>query len=573
MTQQDFSDVQIDRARIDGGFSFALAAFLLGLGLLAILDRVGMPDEVLRVGVLGLIFSGLVVIAVSLRTMRPLDFYAGSRRLPASYAGIVFAGAAFGLFLPFLPPLQNGISFSSVAIGFCLGFLGLLFGAGPLLRRSGAYSFADFIIARFPSLSVRFPLVLLIAFCGGCVAVGGFEIAIRGLIATAGAERLFAAIFLGSVLTLFIVPSGLAAVIWISAAAAIVMVAALALPLFYGTLLGFPLALPIFGDQLAWTRALGELASVTGADPQAGFELPIVIAFGIGVALLPPLFGAAVATRDESTAWRTGLAGTLWLLIGALLIAATLAGAILALKTDVSGRLPPHLPSTLLDVSGRGQVAICGLTSDNPDILNRVCALRKGTGQPLQLSDISAHGIDLLTVLPGLRGSEPTLSRLAAAFMIVLGVALAAAGTQNLVTSLCQDLLHPARRLLGPVSRRLAVARGVAMLFIVAMSVALATRQADPRFFFTLAVMLTTALVAPLLVLAFVPRATTKAAFAALCVGAFVMTHFFVYSAPDLPLGKLATDAAFAATDGVAVALFICFMPKKKSAPPPPLAT
>ncbi|HEY1736675.1 MAG TPA: hypothetical protein VGG12_08515, partial [Methylovirgula sp.] len=116
MTEHPFSDVQIDRARIDGGFSFALAAFLLGIGLLAVLDRVGMPDDMLRAGLLTLLFCGLFVISIWQRTMRLTQFYAASRVVPSAYAGMAVAALAFALFLPLLPPLP-GLGFFSIFIG------------------------------------------------------------------------------------------------------------------------------------------------------------------------------------------------------------------------------------------------------------------------------------------------------------------------------------------------------------------------------------------------------------------------------------------------------------------------
>jgi cation/acetate symporter len=564
VTQHDLSDAQIDRAQIDGGFGFALAAFVLGLGILAVLDRIGLPDDILRIGVLALIFSGLVVIALLMRTMRPLDFYAGGRRLPASYAGIVFAGSGFGLFMPFLPPLPPGISFVSIAIGFCLGFLWLLFGAGPILRRSGAYSFADLIGTRFAYPSVRIPIVLIIASCAACVALGGYEIALRGFVATLGVHRIIGAIILGGLLVLLVVPAGLSGVMWISAAAAVVTVAALALPLGFGLISGQPVALPIFGDQMLWSRAIVDFAVVTGADRQPGFEIAIVITFGIGVAMLAPLFGAAIASRDEATAWRSGLAGTVWLVLGALLIAGTLAGATLAITTGVDGHAPSNLPAALLKASGRGEIAICGVHARDAAALNRACANKVKGGQPLDVQDISTNGDALLTSLPVLRGSESsTLARLAGAFMIILGMGLAASGIQFVTTSLAHDLAQPYRRP-GPVSRRLAFARAVAIGCIALASLWLALASVDARFLFTLALMLSTALVAPLLALALVPQATSLGAFAALCVGSFVMAHFFIYNAALMPLGRLASDAAFAATDGFAVGLFITFLPAKR---------
>ena len=117
MTQQD-TDAALARARIDGGFSFALAAFAVGLGLLAVLERVGLPDAALAASVGVLVFAGFVTIAAILRTMRPVEFYAGGRELPAPYAGLAYAGLAAGLFLPFLPPLPKASAWPRLRLDF-----------------------------------------------------------------------------------------------------------------------------------------------------------------------------------------------------------------------------------------------------------------------------------------------------------------------------------------------------------------------------------------------------------------------------------------------------------------------
>ena len=54
----------LERASIDGRVAFAMAAFALGSGLVALLDRVGVPERI--VGVLGpvLAMAGLALIGV-----------------------------------------------------------------------------------------------------------------------------------------------------------------------------------------------------------------------------------------------------------------------------------------------------------------------------------------------------------------------------------------------------------------------------------------------------------------------------------------------------------------------------
>ncbi|MGA3302255.1 MAG: hypothetical protein ABSC72_03090 [Methylovirgula sp.] len=561
MTEHQFSDAHIDRARIDGGFSFALAAFLLGIGLLAILDRVGMPDDMLRAGLLALLFCGLVVVSVWLRTMRIAAFYAAGRVIPSVYAGMVAAGLGFALFLPLLPPL-GGLGFFSIFMGVGLGLLWLLFVNGPLLRQSGFYSFADVIGTRFPLPIIRIPMVLLVAFCSGCVALAGFEIAVHHLSIALSLDRGTSAGLIGLMIIVLLVPAGLSGVIWASVAAIIVTVVATVLPLLMGLITGQPQTIPVLGNPRLWAHAVADIATVTGADTGLGLQMSVVIAFALGVPVLAPLFNGMIATRSAGSAWRSGLTGAFWLVGGGILLAATLGSAALTLEHDTVGKLPANLPSFLVNAAEGGSLTICGQNTANRTILAEACALRTGSGKGLRLSDIAIRGDDLLSSLPALRGSEPTLARLASAFAILLGVGLAAAGLQSFITSLGHDLAHPARRQLGPVSRRLAVARALAIGFVLIAGFRLAGQSVDARFLLVLPVMLSAGLLAPPLALTFMPRGTPLGALASLCVASFVMVHFFaMYKAP-LHLAEFATDAVFAAADGFVVALFIAFLPK-----------
>ena len=256
-----------------------------------------------------------------------------------------------------------------------------------------------------------------------------------------------------------------------------------------------------------------------------------------------------------------------WLALVAVLAAASIAASTLALDAGVSGRAPAKLPSAIIAASGRGEIAVCGVRTRDPAVLTRSCAATAGPGQPLRIDDLEADGDYLLESLPALRGSEPTLARLAAAFMIVLGMGLAASGIQFVITSLGHDILHPRQRF-GPVSRHLAITRLLAIAFIVLASLWLAGRSVDACWLFTIALMLSAALVTPLLALALTPRAMSSSAFAALCVAAFVTVLFLRFDAAVMAPGELATDALFAAFDGLAVGLFVSFLPKRKAAEP-----
>lgn len=563
MTQHDVSDAQSDRARINGGMGFALATFALGVGLLAVLGRIGLPDDLLRIGMVALIFSGLVVVAIRSRTMRPAEFFAAGRRLPAAYVGLIFSGGLLGLFLPFLPPLPSGAGNISVNMGFALGALLALFVTGPVLRRSGAYSFAGFIAARFPSFPVRWAAVLLIAACAACIALGGFEIALQSLTATAGVARGTGIAVLGGLLLLLIVPAGSSGVIWVCAAAVVVTIVALALPLGIDFFSGGSLAVPVLGNAAVWSKAAAAIASVTGS--HSGIDLRIVVAIALGLASLGPLFSGPVAATSEKSMWRSGVAGALWLLFCSILVTATVAASALALDATASGRMPQNLPQQILAASGRGDIAICGAHASDPVTLTFACAAEAGPSERLRLDDFRTSGGYLLENLPALQSSEPTLARLAAVFAIVLGMGIAASGIQFIVTSLGHDIAHPTRRRRGPITRRLAIARLTAVVFIALASLWLAGHDMDARRLFVLALMLSGALITPLFALALMPRAGSLSAFAAFCVAGFVTIHFMLVDAAVTPPAELAANTILAALDGLAVGLFVSFLPKRQA--------
>ncbi|HEY1735334.1 MAG TPA: hypothetical protein VGG12_01680, partial [Methylovirgula sp.] len=423
------------------------------------------------------------------------------------------------------------------------------------------YSFADAIGVRFPLTVIRLPIVLLVAFCAACVALTGFEIAVHHLSIALMVDRGTSAGLVGFMIVILLVPAGLSGVIWGSVAALIVTIAATALPLLMGVVLNQSEAIPVIGSPHLWTRAVADISAETGAETGLGLQMPVVIAFALGISVLTPLFNGVIATRSAASAWRSSLSGGFWLVGGGILLAATIASAALTLEHDVVGKTPADLPTFLVNASEAGHLTICGQNTANRTLLTQACA-KTGAAKALRLSDIAVRGDDLLASLPALRGSEPTLSRLASAFAVLLGIGLAAAGLQSFITALANDFANPARRQLGPVSRRLAVARGLAIAFVVIAGIRLSNQSLDARFLLILAVMLSAGLIAPLVALTFLPRASSLGALAALCVATFVMVHFFTtYKAP-LHLVEFATDAVFAATDGFFVALFIAFLPK-----------
>src|ERR1700679_544301 len=76
---------------------FAAATFLLGMGLIVVLERVGAPEGVVRALGPLLALLGLSVVGVLTRAPNLLDFLAARRSAPTFYCGLAFAATAAGL--------------------------------------------------------------------------------------------------------------------------------------------------------------------------------------------------------------------------------------------------------------------------------------------------------------------------------------------------------------------------------------------------------------------------------------------------------------------------------------------
>lgn len=547
MTQQDI-EASSARARIDGGFSFTLAVFAVGLGLIAVLERVGLPEQALKLCVCALILGGFVLIAAIMRSMRPVDFHAGGRILPAPYAGLAYAGLSAGLFLPFLPPLPAGLGLNSLVAGFAAGLILCVLATGPYLRRSAAFSPADFIGSRFPDPFARSAIAVIAAICAALVAIGGYAFALRAFLAITGASHGLGAAVLGIVLVLLIVPSGLSGVIWVAAGAAVVTMAALGLPI-----------LSMLREPTSWMATATRFSAMTGANPRASLDLPVMIALALGLAALGPLLGPAVAGCDGTRARRSGFFALLLIAVTAVLGAMTMAGSTAALDAAFAGRDLGKLPADLFAANENGGMSICGIRPGTSNVIVGSCTAKNGSAG-LRPQDNVVSAEYLLQSFPSLRRQSGVLASLAAVFAVTLGLAVAAAGAQSFATSLGHDLLYSKRRHSGPASQRLAIARALAILLIGFCSAWPASGSADPRLLITLALTVSATLLTPLLALSLVAAATSFDALMALLVAALMIARFALSDSKGWTPNGLASEVIFAAAAGLSAGIILSFL-------------
>jgi cation/acetate symporter len=461
--------------------------------------------------------------------------------------------------------LTENIGIASVISGFCAGLLAAALLTGPYLRRRASFSVADLLGAFFPNPLTRISIAAIAAVCGVLVVLTGYESALRGFSVATGASRSIGAITLGLLLVLLIVPGGLSGVIWLAGGGVVVTI----------TALGLPLALSALHESPLSDAGLARFAGITGTPANLPFEPAVVFALALGLAALGPLLGPAVASRDRSSAWRSGPFALVFVAVIGVLMVLTLSQATTALDAAVVGHSPTEMPPRILASNAQGGISLCGTHTNLATVIEQACARSPGFKDTLRLEDVSAHTTFLFENLPTLRQAGQTLASLAGIFAVVLGVGVAAAGVQSFATSLGHDVFYASRRRFGPATRRLAYARALSIALIALCGGYVARSAVDPRVFITLALAISGALVAPLLYLTLVKRATSRNALAALAVSALVLGQFLLTHRHELPALDLAKTVIFAAIDGVLVGIITSFLFGRKAPvtrPAPPAA-
>jgi cation/acetate symporter len=519
--RQDWSgEFGEERASIDGRVAFGSAFLVLGCGLIILLDRIGVPERL--VAVLGPMVAlvSLAVLGGLLHSMRISSFYAAGRRVPAIYAGFAAATLIAALAASCLAALPQGVSLLDFAVGLFAGAAIAGLGVRPLARKAGAFSIPDLIGARFPGAVLRLAAAILIAVIAFALAHAGVETAIRALNLWSGFSRPLAAASAGIVLVFMVTPGGFAGAIWGAVAAGAIAVSAFALPLIVLALTGNQLPFPLIGNEGLWRSASAHLVGwdLLGGTPDR-FDLGIVAALTIGLAVLVPVVAPAFAAPDRRSARRAGLVSLVWLCLFGGLALATVAASSIALVQGSVGQKPDRLSPGLYAASKYGALSICGVENSTPMALRQACATRPGFKEVLREADLAPRRDFLFANLPLLAGLGSAFSGLVAAALAALGLALASVGFHACATALGHDAFHRVRDAEALTSRRLAITRLILIAAIVASTAWASTTAIDPRVTIALALVLSISAVAPLIALIFWSRASALDVLAGMVVG------------------------------------------------------
>ena len=323
---------QIDR--FDGLAVFAGAAFVLGLGLIAALERVGAPDGFVEALGPLLAFVGLCVVGIATRAPSLPDFLAARRSTPAFYGGLAFAATAAGMTIAKTSESGDLLSFPWLALAGGLAGAALI--VAPGVRAANASAVADVLATRYPATPLRVAFAILLFCIGLSTALAGFDLSADALSLSVGANRRFAGGIVMAALFVSIAPGGLKGAFWSDAASAggALLIAAVGIVLAVWTL-PEPFA-PLAAD-------LSALAAAHGNSTGSALSIaPAELAFGLALASFVGFTSPSIGAASAREARRAGAIGIAFSIVG-------LACAVVALpfiRDSAAG--PSHTARTMI---------------------------------------------------------------------------------------------------------------------------------------------------------------------------------------------------------------------------------
>ncbi len=248
------------RRRLDRIYLRYTAGFIAFVGLIAVLERMGLPRR--WIGVLFLLATvGLyAVIGIICRTTDAAEYYVAGRRVPALYNGMAtaadwmsaasFIGLAGTLYL-------QGYGGLAYVMGWTGGYVLVALLLAPYLRKFGQFTIPDFLAERYGGGAVRLIGLSAAILCSFVYLVA--QIYGVGLITTqlTGVDFVLGIFLgLGGVLVCSFL-GGMRAVTWTQVAQYIILVIAYLIPVVWLSVkqTGVPVPQLVIGQQLAQVSA------------------------------------------------------------------------------------------------------------------------------------------------------------------------------------------------------------------------------------------------------------------------------------------------------------------------------
>jgi cation/acetate symporter len=545
-------DFTSNLGRIYGIYTGGFAAFII---LVAILERAGVPNQILGYMFVGFTVLVYAFIGIVSRTVQVSEYYVAGRKVPAFYNGMAtgadwmsgasFVGMAGSLFLLG----YDGLAF---VLGWTGGYVLVAVLVAPFLRKFGAYTVPDFLAARYGGNAARMLGVMVLLACSFTYVVA--QIFATGLIAQRFLGMDFVvAVYVGLLgILVCSMLGGMRAVTWTQVAQYIVLIVAYLVPVVILSAKKFGLPIPqlTYGSAIAEITALEQsfvakglateafMASKAHATPFNSYSpanyFALILCLMVGTASLPHVlmrYFTTPSVRDArmSVAW-----SLLFIFLLYFTAPAYAAFSKLEVYSTLIGKNVADMPAWVFTYGKLGLVTICGKAADSVATITAACQALPGHAGLLRLQDFGINTDVVVLSTPEIAGLPYVIAGLVAAGGLAAALSTADGLLLAIANALSHDIYYKMIDKNAPTARRLIVSRVLLVVVAVAAAWTASKRPADILAMVSWAFSLAAAGLFPALVLGIWDKRTNRAGAIAgiiagfgLCLFYLVVTRYF----------------------------------------------
>ncbi|WP_439498202.1 sodium:solute symporter family protein [Bosea sp. (in: a-proteobacteria)] len=542
-------DFTSNLGRIYSIYTGGFAAFVI---LVAILEKAGVPNQILGYMFVGFTILVYAFIGIVSRTVQVSEYYVAGRRVPAFYNGMAtgadwmsgasFVGMAGSLFLLG----YDGLAF---VLGWTGGYVLVAVLVAPFLRKFGAYTVPDFLAARYGGNTARMLGVMVLIACSFTYVVA--QIFATGLIAQRFLGMDFVvAVYVGLLgILVCSMLGGMRAVTWTQVAQYIVLIVAYLVPVIILSAQKFGLPIP----QLTYGAALEQIAQLEQSFIQNGLApatqklhtaaftsyspanyFALILCLMVGTASLPHIlmrYFTTPSVRDArmSVAW-----SLLFIFLLYFTAPAYAAFSKLEVYSTLIGKNVADMPAWVFTYGKLGLVTICGKAADSVATITAACQGLAGNTGVLRLQDFGINTDVVVLSTPEIAGMPYVIAGLVAAGGLAAALSTADGLLLAIANALSHDIYYKMIDPKAPTARRLVVSRVLLVVVAVAAAWTASKRPADILAMVSWAFSLAAAGLFPALVLGIWDKRTNRAGAIAgiiagfgLCLFYLVVTRYF----------------------------------------------
>lgn len=532
-------------------YGFYTGGFLGFVIFLAILEQLGVPNQIIGYLFVFLTIAVYAGIGYLSRTAQVSEYYVAGRRVPAVYNGMATAAdwmsaASFiGMAGSLYAQGYDGLAF---ILGWTGGYVLVAVLIAPYLRKFGAYTVPDFLAARYGGNTARLIGVIILVCCslvylmGQLTGTGIIASRLLGVSKEVGVFVGLAGILVCSML------GGMRAVTWTQVAQYIVLIIAYLIPvvILSAQTTGVPIPQLMYGEVLQRITEL-EIANsgpggflegaasyvepFTFRDPLNFFAL--ILCLMVGTAALPHVIMRFFTTPSVREARKSVGWSLLFIFILYFTAPAYAAFAKLEVFQNVLGRgigdlaSIAALPSWIFSYGQIALVKICGVNASSAEAVLQACQAAGVT--TLNAANFTIAPDTVVIATPEIAGLPYVIAGLVAAGGLAAALSTADGLLLAIANALSHDIYYQMIDHTASTRRRLVVARVLLVVVALIAAYLAITAPAGILIFVSWAFSLAAAGLFPALVLGvWSTRINTQGAIAGMIAGFGVTAYYLV---------------------------------------------